>query len=268
VNDAAIDPRPATAAVVRAGRTRARWPRRRDVVALLLSATLITCTDNSTGPAGGGRGSLAIRPTFSSPVNIASFGLTIDSLRVRVTRPVDLTVFARTFFFDPNDDTLQLSLPVQLIAAVESLAVHLEFLAGTRVLFAGSDTVVVAVGVPDTTATADVALTYVGPGAGVTSIRITPTRRATGSERPRQRLRARGDAQRRARFDPRDVCAGSGSRGGRRRDGPDRYGRDATAGSATGVGDRERPPGRPGRGGAIPDGERRREREGLGRRDR
>ena len=154
--------------------TRPRRSRRRDVVALLLSAALATCTDHSTGPAGGGRGSLAIRPTFSSPVSIASFGLTIDSLRVRVTRPVDVTVFAQTFFFDPNDDSLQLSLPVQLIASVESLAVHLEFLAGTRVLFAGTDTIVVAVGAPDTTATANVALTYVGPGAGATSIRITP----------------------------------------------------------------------------------------------
>ena len=147
---------------------------RRGLAALLAVATLVTCTDHSTGPAGGGRGSLAIRPTFSSPVNIAAFGLTIDSLRVRVTRPVDVTVFAGTFFFDPTDDTLQLSLPVQLIASVESLAVHLEFLAGSRVLFAGSDTVVVAVGAPDTTATADVALAYVGPGAGITTLTVAP----------------------------------------------------------------------------------------------
>jgi hypothetical protein len=107
-------------------------------------------------------------------VNIAAFGLTIDSLRVRVTPPVDVTVFAGTFFFDPTDDTLPLSLPVQLIASVESLAVHLEFLAGSRVLFAGSDTVVVAVGAPDTTATADVALAYVGPGAGITTLTVAP----------------------------------------------------------------------------------------------
>ncbi len=149
-------------------------PRRRDVVALLLSAALATCTDHPAGPTGGGLGYLAIRPVLTVPVDVAAFGLTIDSLRVTVIRPLSDTLADTTAFFDPNVATLQLNLAVLLRASVESLLVHLELRAGTRVLFAGSDVVAVRTGAPDTTSSGSVSLSYVGPGSGLTQIRIAP----------------------------------------------------------------------------------------------
>ena len=89
---------------------------KRGLVALLLSAALVTCTDHPTGPARGGLGYLAIRPVVTTPVALASFGLTIDNLRVLVTRPVNVTVFDKTFSFDPDSATLRLALPIPLQA--------------------------------------------------------------------------------------------------------------------------------------------------------
>ena len=158
-----------------AASTRLRRSRRRDVVALLLSAALATCSDQPAGPARGSLGYLAIRPVLAAPVDVAAFGLTIDSLRVVVIRPVSDTLADTTAFFDPTAATLQLNLAVLLRASVETLLVHLELRAGSVVLFAGSDFAAVKAGVaPDTMSSASVSLSYIGPGSGLTSIRIAP----------------------------------------------------------------------------------------------
>ena len=155
--------------------TRPRRSRRRDVVALLLSAALATCSDQPAGPARGSLGYLAIRPVLTAPVDVAAFGLTIDSLRVVVIRPVTDTLADTTAFFDPNAATLQLNLAVLLRASVETLLVHLELRAGSVVLFAGSDIAAAKAGVaPDTLSSTSVSLSYIGPGSGLTTIRIAP----------------------------------------------------------------------------------------------
>ena len=151
-----------------------RSPGRLGLRAVLLAATLVTCTDHPVEPTGGGLGYLAIRPVFTGSTDVAAFGLTIDSVRVTVIRPVADTLADRTAFFDPNAATLQLNLTVLLRASVESLLVHLELRAGSLVLFAGTDLVAVTAGAPDTTSSDSVSLSYVGPGSGLTSIRIAP----------------------------------------------------------------------------------------------
>ena len=153
-----------------------RRPGRRSLAALLSAAVLATCTSDRapTGPGAGGRGYLAIRPVLASPANLAAFGFTIDSLRVAAIRPATDTVVDTTVYFDPNSATLRLALSVPLNSSPETFFLLLQLRAGTQVLYSGVDTTQVSVGAPDTSSSASVSLKYVGPGAGLTSIRIAP----------------------------------------------------------------------------------------------
>ncbi len=152
-----------------------RTPGRLGLRAALLSATLVTCTsDHPTGPGRFGRGTLAIRPVISSPVDLAAFGLTIDGLRVVAVRPVADTALDTTVFFSPDSASLHLSLSVLLHAAVETFVLHLELRAGSVVLFSGTDTVQVTSGPPDPSSAATIPLGYIGPGSGLTGLRIGP----------------------------------------------------------------------------------------------
>ena len=152
-----------------------RTPGRLGLRAALLSATLVTCTsDHPTGPGRFGRGYLAIRPVLSSPVELAAFGLTIDRLRVVAVRPVADTALDTTVAFSPDSASLHVSLSVLLHAAVETFVLHLELRAGPVVLFSGTNTVQVSSGPPDTSSAATIPLSYVGPGSGLTGLRIGP----------------------------------------------------------------------------------------------
>ena len=94
--------------------------------AALLAASLVTCTsDHPTGPGRFGRGYLAFRPVVTSPVDLAAFGLTIDSIRIIAVRPVADTALDTTAYFPPDSATLQLSLPLLLHAAVDTFVLHL-----------------------------------------------------------------------------------------------------------------------------------------------
>ena len=148
----------------------------RHLAALGFIAVLATCTDNPSGPAHGflGRGYVALRPILVAPVSLASFDLTIDTLRVIVIRPATDTLADTSAYFPPNESSLGLAIPVLLNAAVETLLVHFELKAGAQVLFTGSDSAVVKLGVPDSATTATVPLKYVGPGAGITKITVAP----------------------------------------------------------------------------------------------
>ena len=152
-----------------------RSPGRLGLRAALVSAALVTCTsDHSTGPGRFGLGYLSIRPVVSSPVDLAAFGLTIDSLRVVAVRPVADTALDTTVFFNPDSATLHLSLSVLLQAPVETFVLHLELRAGSVVLFSGTDTAQVSSGPPDTSSAATIPLGYVGPGSGLTALHIAP----------------------------------------------------------------------------------------------
>jgi YVTN family beta-propeller protein len=147
--------------------------RRAAGVALLLVAALTTCRDQPTGP-NGAVGYLVLPPVTLSSVEVAAFGLVIDSVRIAAIRPVADTLADTTVFFDPNAATLQLALPVLLQAPVETLLVHIELRAGTRALFV-ADQPAVASTVPDTSAGGEPPnWSYVGPGSGITHIQIEP----------------------------------------------------------------------------------------------
>ena len=149
-----------------------RWPG-----ALLFLLALTTCKDNPIAPGHGGRASLAVQPVLTDPVNLSAFGLTIDSLRVTVVRPVADTVADATVYFSPDSTEIHLGIALVLRAPVETLRVQLALSAGGVVLFTGADTVPVAVGgggggggSPPVT----IPMNYSGPGAGVDRLIVTP----------------------------------------------------------------------------------------------
>ena len=146
---------------------------RRAALVLLLGAAVATCRDAPTGPGRGGRASLALAPVLPAMAsNLAAFGIAIDSLRVVVVRPPTDTVVDTTVFFAADQDSLALSLSIPLNQSPETFNVAMELRGSGFVLFTGTASAAITAGsnppIPITN------FAYTGPGAGITSLQITP----------------------------------------------------------------------------------------------
>ena len=119
---------------------------------------------------------IAVAPVLPSDAALASFGLSIDRVRFIVVRPTASpdTLVDTTVALPPDSATLDLSLAVPLIGAAETLQVSIVVLSGTIPLFEGTALVEVTSGSAPATPTEIPVQTYVGPGAGVDSIAISP----------------------------------------------------------------------------------------------
>src|SRR5574341_99086 len=142
--------------------------------ALVLALALTTCTDNPSGPAGNRRAALALQPTFAPGLSLAAFGISIDSLRVIAIRPASDTLADQTVPFPADSSSLTLNVSVNLLQAVETLTVVLEFRGSGVVLFSGSQQVEVQSGAPGTNAPDTIPVSYAGPGAAVDSLEVGP----------------------------------------------------------------------------------------------
>jgi YVTN family beta-propeller protein len=144
-------------------------------VALAIAAAVSTCRDDPAGLGGGGRGVAAVVPAFDASFDPAAFGITIDEIRALVVRPPADTILRRLVPFPADSSTIQLDLSVVLTAPIETLTVVLEYRGGGVPLFRGSQPVEVrtpqAGAVPPTSIPLG---PYIGPGAGVDSIDVTP----------------------------------------------------------------------------------------------
>jgi adhesin/invasin len=109
-----------------------------------------------------------------APANLASFGLTIDNLRLVVIRPVSDTVKDTTVAFNPDSSVLKLALQIPLVATAETFSLSIQLRAGSRVMFSGTSAVHVTSGVTDSSAVAADTLQYVGPGSTVARLSILP----------------------------------------------------------------------------------------------
>src|SRR5689334_7523030 len=139
----------------------------RALLAPALALVAVTCRDNPVAPRGGGMAHLAVQPAFRSPVNLTAFGLTIDSLRVTIVRPVADTIKDTTVFFSPDSDAIHLPLTFELKAAAETLSVSLTLSAGGVPLFSGTQLVDMTVG--SAGPPVPITLGFTGPGSGVTA---------------------------------------------------------------------------------------------------
>ncbi len=159
-------------AVPEAVRAAGRW--RAALLALAVAAAVTTCRDDPAGLGGGGRGVVAVVPVLSAGFDPADFGIAIDEIRAIVIRPPADTILNRLIPFAADSSSLHLHLSVVLAAPTETLTVVLEYRGGGVPLFRGSAAVEVRAGPAGGTPITPITVSYVGPGAGVDSVVVTP----------------------------------------------------------------------------------------------
>src|SRR6267143_4192776 len=146
---------------------------RRALLALGLLLTLVTCLDGSGPQLQYAR--VAVTPVFPSGTGLASFGLSIDRVRFVVVRPASRpdTLADTAVALPPDARELDLNLRVPIVSSPETVLVSIVALAGAVPLFEGTAPVEVSRGIAAQPTEIPV-VTYVGPGAGVDSIAISP----------------------------------------------------------------------------------------------
>src|SRR5215472_3924629 len=161
-------------------RPRQLVPTRRTLTAIRLMAAFavtlvgITCRDNPVAPRGGGPAGLAIRPYIKQHIDLSSFGLVIDSLRVVVVHPPSDTLKNVATYFNPDSSQVHLDLSVSLTQPSETLSVSVILSAGGVPVFTGTQSAVVSVGSSSSSSPMSIPLNYSGPGAHVTALHISP----------------------------------------------------------------------------------------------
>jgi hypothetical protein len=116
---------------------------------------------------------VAVAPIFPSYSGLASFGLAIDRVRFVVVRPVADTLADTTVALPPDVRELDLDLRVPIVTSPETVLVSIVALSGAVPLFQGTAPVEVSAGLVSQPTEIPV-VTYVGPGAGLDSIAISP----------------------------------------------------------------------------------------------
>lgn len=99
------------------------------------------------------------------------FGLSVDRARILLIRSTSEPVTDTTVFFPAELNQLQVRLRVPLLSRREVMTALIELRSGTSLLFAGSQVLTVSEG---ETLAPLVPMQYVGPGSGITAVRITP----------------------------------------------------------------------------------------------
>ncbi|HYK11096.1 MAG TPA: invasin domain 3-containing protein [Gemmatimonadales bacterium] len=161
-------------------RPRQLVPTRRTLTAIRLMAAFavtlvgITCRDNPVAPRGGGPAAFAIRPYIKQHIDLSSFGLVIDSLRVVVVHPPSDTLKNVATYFNPDSSQVHLDLSVSLTQPSETLSVSVILSAGGVPVFTGTQSAVVSVGSSSSSSPISIPLNYSGPGAHVTALHISP----------------------------------------------------------------------------------------------
>ncbi|HEY0997590.1 MAG TPA: Ig-like domain-containing protein, partial [Gemmatimonadaceae bacterium] len=160
-------------------------------LALLAGAVLagVTCTDAPTAPLApapsGALARLSLAPSFSREAaeawqSLAAFNLVANNVHVVLKRPgpPELVLKDTVVTIAPGQTEISIELTVPISGPEEQLGATIQVRDGTQVLFEGTGTVVaVRAGTPGTPpggGSVGVTLTYVGPGASVRAIRISP----------------------------------------------------------------------------------------------
>ena len=138
---------------------------------VLALAVLWSCLDG-TGP-DARRAFLAIHPVFDGVGTRAGGASDVDSFVIRIVNPplADQVIVRR---IPPGQDTIQISVPVDLTAAQDTVTVSFSGYSSVTglLLYSGSQTVVATAG---RSTSVPVTATYVGPGQGIDSVVVAPT---------------------------------------------------------------------------------------------
>ena len=139
-------------------------------VAVLLIA-VATCGRDTAAPRQ--PAAFAITAALPPGLNLAALNLTIDHVRLIAVNSAGDTAFQQLYSFPANQSTLSLSADVPLAQSPETFQVTIQLLSGTvQVLFSGTQTISLASG--SSNPTAQVSVTYSGPGQNVASLTLGP----------------------------------------------------------------------------------------------
>ncbi len=160
--------------------TALKQPLCRAAVVMALLALVGGCgSDEGTAVGAPGLGSMAVQPVL--PPNFSRFAgeLAVEQVHVLVERPrlsgSNEILSDVTAPFALSTNTLQLNLPVLLIADTELLLVGIDYLTASGLkLFSGKGTVLVAAG-STPNAVPKIPIAYVGPGANTSTVTVTPS---------------------------------------------------------------------------------------------
>ncbi|MGH7532276.1 MAG: beta strand repeat-containing protein, partial [Gemmatimonadales bacterium] len=142
----------------------------------LLGLAVVTCSDDHlNGPSGGTRGYFGFRPVTHLSAPLADFGIVIDSVHIRLTRPPSNTIVLDTTAFFPADSSdLKLALLVSLAQRTDTLDALIELKAGPNVVFRANQSIVIVSGPPGSSPLPVVDLAFVGPGTNIAHITVAP----------------------------------------------------------------------------------------------
>ncbi len=141
------------------------------VFATLVSVlALATCGRDTVAPRP--PAALAVAATLPPGLNLAAFNLSIDHVRLIAVNSKGDTAFNQIFSFPANQGTLSLTADVPLAQSPETFQVTIELLSGTVPLFSGTQSVSLSSG--PSNPTAQIPVTYSGPGQNVATLTLGP----------------------------------------------------------------------------------------------
>jgi hypothetical protein len=148
----------------------------RQALPWFLALAVATCTADQGAPSESGVGYFSFRPVYhlAGGASLSQFGIVADSVRIRLTRPVDQVVLDTAVFFPADSGSLHLALPVELLQSPETLTAVITISAGGGVIFLDSVQAEVKDGPPGSTTPPTVTFDYVGPGSNIAAITMLP----------------------------------------------------------------------------------------------
>jgi hypothetical protein len=164
---------------------------------LLIAVGVATCSDtpptgvkhSALGPNGRAAGRVAFAPVFSAAAlgiaqHLSEFGIDYDRVRVVLVRPPSDTAKDTTVAFTPASPDLTLSLTVEVRSSDEVFDVEIQFLSGPNPVFKGEGRARSHTPDQEAPPRAQIAINYVGPGANVARISLSPKTATLPSDQP------------------------------------------------------------------------------------
>ena len=149
---------------------RARFPLLSGLAAAALATALATCGRDTVAPRP--PAALAVAAMLPAGLNLAAFNLSIDHVRLIAVNSKGDTAFSQIFSFPANQSSLSLSADVPLAQSPETFQVAIELLSGPVLLFSGTQSVNLSSG--PSNPTAQIPVSYAGPGQNVATLTLGP----------------------------------------------------------------------------------------------
>ncbi len=140
------------------------------LAAVAAATALVTCGRETAAPHQ--PATLAVAASLPLGLDLQAFNLSIDHVRLIAMNSSGDTAFNQLYSFPANQTSLSLQADVPLAQSPETFRVTIDLLSGTTLLFSGTQTLSVSSG--SNNPTAQIPVTYAGPGQNVASLLLGP----------------------------------------------------------------------------------------------